>query len=162
MGELADYYAILNLSPTAESEVIHAAYRTLALKYHPDTSKGVKSEADHRILEINQAYEVLSNPEKRKHYDLERSNTYLSEETIRNLLLWLTPHIVKVGSSKLKLSKEMEGHLLRTAEKLIHMGHKIAAQHLNGALKALHSKADPEIIFKYIKERLPFVNSKKT
>lgn len=65
-----DYYAILQVSPTAEKEVIGAAYRKLAQKYHPDTNKS--PEAEEKMKRINAAYEVLSDPDKRAAYDATR------------------------------------------------------------------------------------------
>ncbi|MCX7905170.1 MAG: molecular chaperone DnaJ [Elusimicrobiales bacterium] len=63
-----DYYRILGVSRNATQEEIKSAFRKLALKYHPDRNPGNK-EAEAKFKEINEAYEVLSNPEKRKMYD---------------------------------------------------------------------------------------------
>ncbi|RLB76372.1 MAG: J domain-containing protein [Deltaproteobacteria bacterium] len=63
-----DYYKILGVSKNASAEEIKKAYRKLALKYHPDRNKGNK-EAEAKFKEINEAYAVLSDPEKRKQYD---------------------------------------------------------------------------------------------
>ncbi len=63
-----DYYAILHVHPSAEREVIVAAYRALAKKYHPDIHAD-KELADRRIKELNEAYQVLSEPEQRRKYD---------------------------------------------------------------------------------------------
>ena len=63
-----DYYQILGVSRDASADEIKKAYRKLALKYHPDKNKGNK-EAEERFKEINEAYAVLSDPEKRKQYD---------------------------------------------------------------------------------------------
>jgi hypothetical protein len=62
-----DYYAILGVSPKATLEEIRLAYRKLARIYHPDLSTEV--DAEERFLEVNQAYDVLANAEKRKAYD---------------------------------------------------------------------------------------------
>jgi curved DNA-binding protein CbpA len=64
-----DYYAVLGVLPGAESVVIVAAYRALASLYHPDKWKGNVSSANKRMAEINVAYGVLSDAEKRKAYD---------------------------------------------------------------------------------------------
>jgi curved DNA-binding protein len=63
-----DYYEILSVSRTASEDEIKKAFRKLARKYHPDVAKD-KKEAEARFKEINEAYEVLSDPEKRKRYD---------------------------------------------------------------------------------------------
>ena len=63
-----DYYQILGVSKDATQEEIKKAFRKLALKYHPDRHKGDK-EAEERFKEINEAYAVLGDPEKRKQYD---------------------------------------------------------------------------------------------
>jgi curved DNA-binding protein len=63
-----DYYKVLGVSRTATPEEIKKAYRTLALKYHPDKTKGDKT-AEEKFKDINEANEVLSDPEKRGKYD---------------------------------------------------------------------------------------------
>ncbi len=62
-----DYYEILGVSKNASSEEIKSAYRRLALKYHPDRGGG-KAEEE-KFKEINEAYQALSDPEKRAQYD---------------------------------------------------------------------------------------------
>ncbi len=64
-----DYYQILGVSKDASEKEIKAAYRKLALKWHPDKHPDNKAEAEERFKEINEAYQVLSDPKKRKQYD---------------------------------------------------------------------------------------------
>jgi curved DNA-binding protein CbpA len=66
-----DYYRILQVHSTAEPEVIKAAYQRLIQKYHPDKNPKDLAEAKRRSQEINEAWVVLSNPERRAKYDRE-------------------------------------------------------------------------------------------
>jgi len=70
MSDQKDYYKTLGVDKKADAETIKKAYRKLALKWHPDRNVGKQSEeAEMKFKEINQAYEVLSDPEKRRKYD---------------------------------------------------------------------------------------------
>ena len=71
MDNSLDHYEILQVDPRAEPEVIEGAYRRLARKYHPDVNKDPMSAE--RMKEINAAYEVLSDPQKRVTYDQSRA-----------------------------------------------------------------------------------------
>src|SRR5712692_2504643 len=62
-----DYYETLGVARTASDEEIKKAFRKLARKYHPDVAKG--KGAEEKFKEINEAYEVLGDPAKRKKYD---------------------------------------------------------------------------------------------
>lgn len=66
--EYKDYYKTLGVDRNADQETIKKAFRKLARQYHPDANKGDK-KAEEKFKEINEAYEVLSDPEKRKLYD---------------------------------------------------------------------------------------------
>lgn len=63
-----DYYKIMKVAKNATADQIKAAYRNLARKYHPDLNPNDK-EANKKFQELNEANEVLSDPEKRKKYD---------------------------------------------------------------------------------------------
>lgn len=66
--EFKDYYQVLGVTPKATGEDIKKAFRTLARKYHPDVAKDKKT-AEEKFKELNEAHEVLSDPESRRKYD---------------------------------------------------------------------------------------------
>ena len=66
--EYRDYYKILGVPRGASAEEIKKTYRKLAMRYHPDRNPGDK-QAEDRFKEINEAYQVLSDPQKRSRYD---------------------------------------------------------------------------------------------
>lgn len=68
MAEKRDYYEVLGVQKSATADEIKSAYRKLAMKYHPDRNPD-NPEAKEKFTEISEAYEVLSNPEKRQRYD---------------------------------------------------------------------------------------------
>ncbi len=82
-----DYYDTLGVAKGANSTDIKKAYRKLALKYHPDKNKGDKG-AEEKFKQINEAYAVLSDPEKKRHYDTFGSTDfhqrYSQEDIFRN------------------------------------------------------------------------------
>ena len=67
MADKRDYYEVLGISKSASEQDIKRAYRNLAKKYHPDVNKEAGAEA--KFKEINEAYEVLSDPQKKANYD---------------------------------------------------------------------------------------------
>lgn len=70
-----DYYEVLEVHSKASREVIDKAYRLLARKYHPDTHPPLKKKwAEAKFKELVEAYEVLSNPERRRDYDQSRTD----------------------------------------------------------------------------------------
>jgi curved DNA-binding protein CbpA len=69
----SDYYELLQITPAATFTEVHKAYRCLALQYHPD--RNPVPEAASRMVAINEAYAVLSEPSRRREYDEQRRNT---------------------------------------------------------------------------------------
>lgn len=68
MAEKRDYYEVLGVTKSSSADEIKKAYRKLALKYHPDRNPG-DAEAEEKFKEAAEAYDVLSNPEKKQRYD---------------------------------------------------------------------------------------------
>ena len=80
---MLDYYEILEVSRNASIEVIEKAYKALVMKYHPDLHSLDKTEwAEEKLKQINNAYEIFSDSNKRSIYDKELSNndTYYKSE----------------------------------------------------------------------------------
>ena len=68
MANKRDYYEVLGIDKSADEAAIKSAYRKLAKKYHPDVNPGDKT-AEEKFKEVNEAYQVLSNPQKKAQYD---------------------------------------------------------------------------------------------
>ena len=74
-----NYYEILEVNKNASPEIIEKAYKILVKKYHPDLQQDEnKNKYEEKIKKINEAYDILSDPEKRKKYDLNLKNTEIS------------------------------------------------------------------------------------
>jgi curved DNA-binding protein CbpA len=75
-----DAYEVLQLLPTADQQIVQAAYRILAAKSHPDHDPS--PTATRRMVELNTAYEAIGTPEKRAKYDEERQRAKLVQQAI--------------------------------------------------------------------------------
>lgn len=97
-----DYYQVLGVTPVAEFAVIKAAYKALAMLYHPDRDLSSKEEMNLKMIELNEAYSILSDPEKRQSYDdIRRESSYGSDFDIND-------EYSPKGSSKDPLESEWE------------------------------------------------------
>ena len=80
---MKNYYEILEVNRLASSEIIEKAYKVLAQKYHPDKQQGIaKTYCENKMQEINEAYEVLSNPFLKEQYDAEIQREELEKQRI--------------------------------------------------------------------------------
>lgn len=77
-----EYYTVLGLKPTANNAEIKKAYREMAKKYHPDLHPG-DADTEKKFQFINEAYAVLSDPDKRSQYDKTQSEPHHFQETKR-------------------------------------------------------------------------------
>ena len=76
-----NYYDILEINKNASPEIIEKAYKTLVKKYHPDLQENnLKNEYEEKLKKINEAYEILSDPEKRENYDLNLKSNQITEK----------------------------------------------------------------------------------
>lgn len=84
MENTPNYYNILEVSKDAEPDEIKKSYKTLAFKWHPDKNPNNKEEAEKKFKEISEAYQVLSDPEKKKEYDFMNSEPLFKDRTSEN------------------------------------------------------------------------------
>lgn len=101
MKEKKDLYEILGIGRDATKEEIKKAYRKLALKYHPDHNPG-NQEAEEKFKEVNMAYEVLSDPDKKKEYD--ETGNCDGEDNVRKAAI---DHLRSMMAQAVKQDNEM-------------------------------------------------------
>lgn len=84
---MKNYYEILEVNRNASPEIIKVAYKLLVKKNHPDLKEGEEKQiAEERIKEINEAYDILSNPEEKAKYDQNLINEFISQEQYNIIL----------------------------------------------------------------------------
>ena len=89
MKQVTDYYAVLGVDGHAPTEVIKKAFKHLALQYHPDVYKG--EDAEERMRELLLAYQTLIDPERRRTYDLSRSEYMLGSSVLTRTTTDVSP-----------------------------------------------------------------------
>ena len=97
MDSFTDYYAVLGVNTQASPSAIKAAFKKLALQYHPDVYKGEDAEERMRILLL--AYQTLSDPASRRAYDARRSEHFLDGSARRVRVATETPEMPRRGST---------------------------------------------------------------
>ncbi len=93
--QFKDYYEVLGVPPGADADVIKSAYRRLARKYHPDVSK--EPDAEDKFKAVNEAYEALRDPKRRKAYDQLRARGYRPGEEFHAPPNWSQDQEFDVG-----------------------------------------------------------------
>ena len=84
---MKNYYKILQVDKDASPEIIKVAYKLLVKKNHPDLKEGSEKQiAEEKIKEINEAYDVLSNPEEKAKYDQNLINEFISQEKYNEII----------------------------------------------------------------------------
>ncbi|MDJ0578001.1 MAG: J domain-containing protein [Xenococcaceae cyanobacterium MO_234.B1] len=139
MGQSQDYYSILQLSPDATLEEIKTAFRSLARKYHPDLNLN-KTETTEKFQQISQAYEVLSDEEQRRSYDLARNNPRYNHS--------------QNGSQKTGVKNQPQYSFNRRAERFYNQGLKKSQNQQYQKAIAQYTKAiniEPRFINAYLK-----------
>src|SRR2546430_17162825 len=111
LATVRDYYKILGVGRDADKKAIEAAYRRLARRYHPDVAPG--QDTANRFIEIQEAYEVLSNPTRRRLYDraTRGSRQRAAASTKRRPRIPKTENVLSVviGMLGLRLSTGLRG-----------------------------------------------------
>ncbi len=102
MNTFTDYYAILGIDPQASASSIKAAFKKLALQYHPDVYKG--EDVQERMRALLQAYQTLNDPAERKVYDARRSEHVLGASSPRG---YVASDMFRGGTQKLHTAAEV-------------------------------------------------------
>lgn len=106
---MKDYYAILMVHPQAEQFLIEAAYKRLAREYHPD--RGQSRDNHEKMIAINEAFAVLSNPDRRKSYDREFAQQTLSQQLFAPTAEAATKPHDKSSSSSTRATDPLRGNV---------------------------------------------------
>jgi curved DNA-binding protein CbpA len=122
----SDHYQTLCVLPNAEHIVIVAAYRALAGQYHPDRWKGNQAEATAKMAEINVAYAIIGDPEKRKAYDDQRKTTHATFNESEDATDQAFDDAIQAFEDKWKTACDVFPDLITTRKNLEKTSHKLA------------------------------------
>ncbi len=142
---MKNYYEILEVNKNASPEVLEKAYKALVIKYHPDRWTSNKSFAEHKIKEINEAYDVLSSVELRKKYDMQieaqinlekmkaaQSNAKYTDLYTENRKLKQELNNIKTGNYKNVNIRNFQSGIMKVIEDfIIYQKNKTKQDHLN-------------------------------
>jgi hypothetical protein len=152
MGKKKDYYRLLGVSKNATPEEIKKAFRKMALKYHPDKNKGDKT-AEERFKEVNEAYAVLSDPEKRRQYDTLVPRNSIADLHKRTsfgiLILLIFSRTSEVAESFLAGEVVLKSHLMISwAKSLVVNVGALVTVHLNKVF-SIHSQSGKTLFWNW-------------
>lgn len=113
---MKDYYELLEVNKNASEEIIKKVFRILIKKNHPDLFEGKeKQKAEEKVQKLNEAYEVLSDKEKREKYDLELEESDLANASTIEVLVQENEYLKSVIQEKDKIIKDYIGDV-KTAD----------------------------------------------
>jgi molecular chaperone DnaJ len=143
-----NYYQLLHVSPQATAQEIKAAYRKLAFKYHPDRNKG-NTLTEAVLKEINEAYRVLSNPEKRRFYNASIAINNFHPKHKRPTPI--TSHAILQNAIKLKTYVERSNVLNINQDIVFHKVQSLLSEH---HLNILLLENNIQLIHQFIQQLL--------
>lgn len=120
---MSNLYERLEVSEKASKEVIDKAYRVLAKRYHPDLQKQEeKQEAEKKMKQINEAYDILSNEQTRKEYDAklakERERVIEEQRLEQNQVQYKDTNITQVEPQKERIERKQKNESYQNARKI--------------------------------------------
>ena len=141
---MKNYYEILEINEKASQEIIDKVYKVLIKKYHPDLQENseIKTKYEEKIKEINEAYEILSNPEKRNEYDkmLLQEKELASKKTYEQQQTYTKPNTASTynSTSSNNSNANMESTVQRNYKEEIINQQKQNTQYQEAINKAYH------------------------
>ena len=144
---MKNYYEILEVSQNASQEVIEKAYKALVKKYHPDLQPNEnKQYAENKIKLINEAYDILSNIEKKQKYDYELTKYKDTQEKVKN-----QQQITNYNNQKNNNSNQMQKRIIRQPKKISNSNNKKMDDVINEAYHNAYANAYNEAYINTLK-----------